>query len=316
MFLLAACCLWAAGPLGASGQQAQSLPADPPVAPQPLPGSVKGTIDKPLQVKAIALVSRQMGTRHEPAAWDARTGEFTFEKLPGDAAYDLAITLKNGQRIEGIDLGFVDERLERLAARRREQLGLAARETRQFAAADAAQLLDYVREVKDFMDIRRVLYVRGEGSKATMLVELMRARDFHARKDEQVIWRVELWYFEYRSGGWQRLANQERVLERLRAPPEQWQKVAIEYRPELSVRVDEKGASEPMNVKLPEKVDASRGRQAQTEPDIKTQPNIIGGAASADLDDDVKLQRGVEGQLGGAQGAASMPAGRAENIAQ
>ena len=50
---------------------------------------------------------------------------------------------------------------------------------------------------------------------AVGLVELIRDRDFHAGKGE-VIWRAETWYFEFQNGGWAKVSQQNKLLDRQR----------------------------------------------------------------------------------------------------
>jgi hypothetical protein len=108
-----------------------------------------------------------------------------------------------------------------------------------------------------------------------MLVELMRTREFY-QSAGKVIWRVELWYFEYQHGGWERLPNTERVLHRQRIDPEDWRKIDLEYYPELTVRISPAGSSPQIKFTIPDKPDPSRGRPAGTAPDIPAEPHVLG----------------------------------------
>ena len=251
---------------------------DAPVASKPAAGDVSGRIAPAGDVTRIEAVSRVTGKRYKPARFDRKTGRFAFAKLPGDATYDIAVVTKAGQRIEGIDLSWHDARMLRLAAIRRKQLALPAERTRKFTRADARELLRYVRDLKDFMNVRRALYVKGDGLRAAMLVEVMRTRDFHARKGDEVIWRTELWYFRYRYGGWERVGNVERALERKRIPAGEWAKITLVYYPQLSVYVDAKGKSKPVDFKIPAQLDPARGRIAGTKAAQKTKAIILGVA--------------------------------------
>jgi hypothetical protein len=163
----------------------------------------------------------------------------------------------------------------RLMAARREQLELPPEAPHDFSPDDVKALLTFVGDLKDFMEIRRPLYVRGHGRRATMLLELMRTRQFYASKGE-VIWRVELWYFENQYGGWEKLANQEVVLRRERITPGDWRRIDVAYYPELSAHVAADGTSKPIKFTLPPKTDASRGRPAGTAPELKTVPHVSG----------------------------------------
>ncbi len=251
------------------------LQPDPPLVQRPEPGKVTGTLEPAGQVVKIRAVSRVTGKEHAPAVFDKRTGRFVFASLPGAAAYDICIETRDGRRIEGIDLRFVDQRLLELAETRRKQLRMPPPPRHTFTREDAEAVAAFVTRQEDFMDWGRALYVRGHGRHATALVELMRTRAFHAGAG-QVIWRVELWYFEYQGGGWERLNNQERVLRRERTTPEAWKRIHVEYTPDLSVRVDRAGASVPVRFRIPETPDPNTSRPAGTKPKLPARPELLG----------------------------------------
>jgi len=246
---------------------------------QPLPapqnGTVTGVITPGNQVACLSLISRQTGASAEPSVFDQASGEFSFVELPGDATYDVVITTADGRSIEGIDLSFVDARLLRLAELRREQLGVPAEQPHRFTRADADAILRYVRELEGFMDLRRPLYIAGHGRRATLLVETMRTQEFH-ESDGNIVWRMELWYFEHHSGGWARVDNQSRLLRRVKASPAKWNEIQVEYWPELSVFIAGDGTSEPVAFEIPAEVDPSRGRPADTPPELDTEAHILG----------------------------------------
>ncbi len=253
---------------------------DPPVASRPVSGDVAGRISPPAEVGEIYAVSRAAGERYKPSRFDKKSGEFHFENLPGDATYDIGVVTTRGARIEGIDLFWHEARMLRLADIRREQLKLPAEQKREFIAEDADEMLKYVKDLKDFCDVRRALYINSDGLRATMLVEVMRTSPFHAQRGDEVIWRTELWYFQYCYGGWERVANVERVLERRRIQASEWKDITLVYYPALSVFVNEKGGSEPVNFTIPDRLDGARGRLAGTDPVQKTRPIIIGLTAT------------------------------------
>ena len=260
----------------ALGAGAAKLTEDKPPLPPPRSGDVTGRIEPADRLRQLHAVSRVTGKTFRPDNLDPRTGSFAFRNLPGDATYDICMTTADGRTMEGIDLDFVDARLVRLAAERRKQLDMPPERQHAFSSEDVRELLAHVRDLKDFMEIRRALYIRGHGRRATMLVELMRAREFFDRKGDELIWRVELWYFENQFGGWERLANQERVLRRRRIPEPQWRKIHVEYYPQLSAYVKPDGSSEPVEFRIPDKPDPSRGRVAGSEIEIQTVPHISG----------------------------------------
>jgi len=262
--------------LAAAGRSAVNLQEDAPPIAAPKAGQISGRITPPEKIALIKAICRETRKAHLAAEFDAGTGVFVFRNLPGDANYDVIIRTNDGRSIEGIDLDFADSRLLRLAEVRRKQLSLPPELARKFTPDDVRELTKYVEDLKDFMDIRRILYLRGHGRRATMLVELMRARDFYARRGGEVIWRIELWYFENHFGGWERTANLEKVLERRRITADVWRKVHVEYYPQLSIHVDAKGNSRPVEFKIPEKPDPSRGRAADTPVRLKTKPHVSG----------------------------------------
>jgi len=252
-----------------------ALTPDPPLVSPPKRGGIRGKLGPGSVVSRLYAVGRASGSIYSPAEFDARTGEFAFRDLPGDAAYDLGLVLKDGRVIEGIDLRFVDARLLRLAALRRRQLGLPPEREEDFVKEDARDLLAFVRDLKDFMEVRRVLFLRGHGKRATMLVELMRTREFYAAKGD-MIWRVELWYFVNQFGGWERVPNQERVLRRERLKPDAWRTIDISYYPRLSVYVSPEGEADPVGFEIPKETDPSRGRPAGAKPELETTPHLLG----------------------------------------
>ena len=251
------------------------LKEDPPPVAAPKAGDVAGTITPPAMVTKVEAVSRNTLKTSQPASFDKATGQFRFANLPGDADYDVRVTTTDGRTIEGIDLSWIEARMLRLAAARRKQLNMPPEREESFDLDDAKAILKWVQDWKDFMEVKRVLYVNGMGKRATVLVELLRTREFHAAGGA-LVWRVELWYMQNEFGGWDRLANSERVLHRERISPAEWKKIDLQYFPELSAHVNPDGTSEPLHFKLPDKGDLSRGRLANSDPECKTQPHVYG----------------------------------------
>jgi len=257
------------------------LKEDPPPVAPPKSGSVTGTVTPAAKIARIEAVSRLTLKTYKPASLDKATGTFRFADLPGDADYDIRVTTTDGRTVEGIDLSWIESRMLRLAAERRKQLRMPPERDVPFTAADANAVCQWVGQWKDFMDTKRVLYVHGMGKRAAVLVELMRTREFHA-SDGVVVWRIELWYMQNEFGGWDRIANSERVLHRRRITPAQWRKIDLQYFPELSVYVNPQGQSKPVKFALPKKGDLSRGRVPNTDPKCKTTPHVSGVDADSD----------------------------------
>ena len=263
------------------------LQEDPPLLAPPKIGAIHGTISPAASVVEV-YASNRNNFKNYPGEFNKTTGEFTIKGLSGDATYDVGVKLKDGRVIEGIDLSVLDARLLRLAQIRRKALNIPAEEEHVFDQEDANSLLKFADDLKsnDFMDQGRVLYLAGHGRRATMLVELMRTREFYDQKTTgqgaQLIWRIEMWYYDYEHGGWERVPNQERVLRRERLASGQWSKISLEFLPQWSVYIDPDGKSEPLTIKIPEKPDPTTGRPAGTEPNLKTKPHILGMKAGAE----------------------------------
>lgn len=248
---------------------------DKPLADPPRHGKITGVIKPSAKIESISAVNLVSEKPYKPASFNKKTGEFAFEDLPGDARYDIRITINGGRRIEGVNLDFTDARLLRLAETRREQLDLPPPRKHKFTRHDAKAIIEHIENMEDFMDLHRPLYVKGHGKRATVLLEMMRTRPFH-QSGEDIIWRVELWYFRHEHGGWVLMDNQNRMLTRLQAPPRQWRKVNVQYYPQLSVYVNRDGEAEPVSFTIPEKPDPSRGRAPNTPPKLTTEPHILG----------------------------------------
>jgi hypothetical protein len=253
-----------------------NLAEDPPLVPPPRKGSLSGAIRPPAQVARLQVVSRATKQTYSPAQFDKAAGKFLFQDLPGDATYDLVLTTADGRTIEGIDLDMPDARLARLAEVRRKDLGLPPPPAHAFSADDANEILQYVAKMEDFMDLRRTLYLRGSGARATALVELLRTKEYHSAKPGELIWRVELWYFQFSSGSWERIGETERVLRRERLPHEKWKDLHVEYYPQLSAHVDASGFAKAVDFAIPDKPDPSRGRPKNTQPELSTPPHVMG----------------------------------------
>jgi hypothetical protein len=261
------------------------LQEDEPLIHPPRSGAIHGTVS-PADSVAEVYASNRNNFKTYPGEYNKATGQFTVKDLPGDSTYDIGVKLKDGRAIEGIDLSALDSRMLRLAEIRRKALGRPPEEQHVFDQEDANALLQFAEDLKsnDFMDRGRVLYLAGHGRRATMLVELMRTREFYDQKNTgqgaQLIWRIEMWYYEYEHGGWERVANQERVLRRERIPSGQWSKISLEFLPQWSVYLDPDAKSEAASLKIPDKADPTTGRPAGTEPNLKTKPHILGMKAA------------------------------------
>lgn len=272
-----------------AGAEVPRLPDDPPVLGPAREGTLRGTLSPAHQLDALHAVDRQTGQRFEPVRLDRDTGRFDFRKLPGVRRYDLVLRTADGRQIEGIDLRFVESELLELARLRRKQLDLPERKAPPFLQRDAEAILAFVDKVEDFMDTRRVLYLHGWGDRATVLLELLRTRPFHQSGpagQSEIVWRVELWYFQKAGGGWEKLPHVERVLRRFRGPPGDLAKLDVSYHPSLSVPVDREGNSEPVAFAIPHRTDPRIGRPGGAKLKLRTTPVVLGIAKSDTLEEE------------------------------
>lgn len=256
------------------------LQPDPPVW-TPKPGQITGCITPGGKVRRLHAVCRSDGREYSPTRWDWQSGKFTFADLPGNQSYDLCITTTDGRSIEGIDLSRLEAPLHRVAAARREALGLPEPTVAAFTANDVRAIRRFLVGWKDFMDTRRLLYLRGHGDEATALVELIRSRPFHGSGNApdaggEMVWRIELWYLRREGQAWRRVERAERLLRRFRGSLEEWRTIDVTYLPTLSVPIDRHGRCDTVDCTLPEKTDPSRGRPAESKIDLATEPHILG----------------------------------------
>ena len=253
------------------------LREDPPTVQPPRAGSLHGVVRPADRIAGLTAVSRVTRKRYEPKTFDHKSGALVLDDLPGDAAYDLCLTMTDGRRVEGIDLSWVEARLARLADERRVRLGLPEPPgPREFTRRDANELIDLVSRRPDFFDVSRILHLRGLGDRAVALTERVRTREFHGRRDGETIWRTDLQYFTYAAGGWKLQANTDRLVERRRFTPDQCASVALVYDPALSGYVDPNGHSEPIRYTLGERIDEGAGRIAAGPRGLVAAPVVWG----------------------------------------
>jgi hypothetical protein len=223
-------------------------------APTSAPAALTGTLQTGLTVTRIAAVDRGSADVLKTSAvrpadpflydgtFDAATHTFHIPKVLASRTYDLVVWTTDAQgraaRWEGATMDY------------HAAVSPAAAAT----AEDWAAIEALVTEPAQFYDKVRPLRIAADHGHATVLVELMRTREFHSDQGGELIYRVELWYFENRFGGWAKDANTEKVLARVRGTPAAFPP-AWQFLPALGgLRV---GA--PAALTLPEGPDARRG---------------------------------------------------------
>jgi hypothetical protein len=131
---------------------------------------------------------------------DGQTINFT--NLLPDTPYTVKITMEDGTTWQGVDLAWYNAEP-------------AHPEAGPITDDDLAEIRSIITDVPSFYNKCSVVDVAGNHDRATVLVQLVRDKDFHAGAKE-VIWRMELWYFKFEAGGWAIVPQQNKVLQRIR----------------------------------------------------------------------------------------------------
>ena len=132
---------------------------------------------------------------------DGASARFS-DLLPG-SVYDLSIEEKSGTLLCGVDMSWCDDTP---ADPQAEALGDDDREA----------IRAIVQDIKSFANKSKILRLEGTHDRAVALLDLTRDNGFHSDKGDEVIWRVEVWFFQWENGGWERVPNQSRLLRRER----------------------------------------------------------------------------------------------------
>ncbi len=181
-------------------------------------------------------------------------GQFHVDHLLPGRAYDLIVWTTAGDgtvtRWEGANMDYHRPIIPSTAA----------------TADDRKAIEVLITDVPQFYDKCRPLKMAADHQHATVLVELIRTRDFHSDTGGEVIYRVELWYFENLFGGWAKDANTEKVLARVRGKPAELQQ-NWQFLPQLGnlpglpavPATASAPASQAAAIALPDKPDAKNG---------------------------------------------------------
>ncbi len=127
-----------------------------------------------------------------------------FDKLLPGERYDVTLTPPDGKQLRLIDLSWHSDAAP------------ASPNPEALSDDDKAEITSIVKEIKSFMNKNDIVQLVGNADRAAAIVELTRDTDFHARAGDEIIWRVEVWYFENQAGGWAKVQQQNRVIERVR----------------------------------------------------------------------------------------------------
>jgi len=158
------------------------------------------------EADAVSARSIAAGTKTE-AQGTVEKGQIVFPKLLAGERYDIAITTRAGPVLRLIDLSWYAT----LPANAN-----AEPAPDPLSDDDRQAIQEILRDIKTFTNKNAFLHLIGDSTRAVGLVELIRDTDFHARQGDEIIWRIEVWYFENQAGGWAKVQQQNRVVERER----------------------------------------------------------------------------------------------------
>jgi hypothetical protein len=129
-----------------------------------------------------------------------------FPQLLPDTPYDIAITLADGKVLQGVDMSWYnpDDAPEKDAT-----------PPGPLTAEDLSAIRDIITIPTAFENKKDLLIINGTHQRATVLVQLIRDSDFY-NANGNIVWRIELWYFQYRHGGWERPRQTGKILRRER----------------------------------------------------------------------------------------------------
>jgi hypothetical protein len=231
------------------------------------PGRViRGTIAPPDKVERAYLWERA-SDRRVPVRPAPKTGRFEVRGLKL-GTYDLVVVTDAG-RWEGLDTA---PRLSEYDALippeyRTEDVGLASSEP--LSEADRKAVRRHIHEVKRHENRIRDLDLCGTADRACVLVELVLDRDFVGRKGDEIVWRMEQWYYEKKYGAWSRFRT--RVLHRRRVSKRVWETWTWQFEPALGGFAVTDDRAEPVEVAfvIPEKPDPAKGLAGDRPPPAK-----------------------------------------------
>lgn len=159
------------------------------------------TLPEKLAPKSAVALTREMKLESAGKIDPARH-TVTFEKLLPDTPYDITLTLPDGTSLQGFATEWYG--LDRSKAG-----------TDPVGDDDRKEIEEIIKETKTFENKKRIMHLSGDAQRVTTLVELIRDEAFHASGDN-IVWRVELWYFKNEYGGWVKVQQVSKVLRRER----------------------------------------------------------------------------------------------------
>ena len=243
----------AAGVAARAGEAAADPRADPKVNPGRV---IKGRLSPPGRVLKAWLWDRGPDTK-VPLAVDPKTGDFEAAGL-ALGTWDLVIETPWG-RIEGVDMAPKLSDYDALIPPeyRTEDIGLEA--GGKLSDEDLKAVRRHIYEVARHENKIRDLRIEGAADRACVLVELVLDRDFVGRKGDEIVWRMEQWYYEKKYEAWTRFRT--RVLARHRVSKRVWATWGWQFEPALGGFniTDERAAPAVVRYTVPERPAPEKG---------------------------------------------------------
>jgi len=127
----------------------------------------------------------------------------TFDAVGPDSTHTAQIILQSGTVLQGVDLTWYTE------APKKKDAG-------KLTADDIRQILAVTTDIKSFYSSTEIIQLHGDHDRAVGLVRLIRDGGFYNDKGGEIIWRMEVWYFKFQYGGWEKVQQSNKVLRRER----------------------------------------------------------------------------------------------------
>lgn len=128
-----------------------------------------------------------------------------FDDLLPDTPYDIEIRLRGGTVLAGVNMGWYEPTDPS-----------PDHDAQPLTEEDRRQIHAIVQQVPSFYDTAEILLLEGNRDRAVALVQLERHRAFHNAVQGEIIWRIELYYFQNQAGGWEKIQQVNQVLRRKR----------------------------------------------------------------------------------------------------
>lgn len=150
-------------------------------------------------IKIISAESKSTSTQKAHPG-QVEKSQVTFDKLLPNQSYDLSFKLPDNHLVQFLDLSWYNG-------------DKPAAPPEAMSDEDRQAITEIVTNIKAFTNKNNVMQLLGDSQHAAAIVDLVRDTDFHAGAGE-IIWRVEVWYFENQAGGWAKVQQQNRVIDR------------------------------------------------------------------------------------------------------